>query len=328
MDNVIGHESTKRQLLIAIKSAKYRNKSIPHLLFSGTAGCGKTTMGMEMAKVARVNFLPISPDELSDRKAVMAILDKLNHSNYNRRGDRIGIISPTIIFVDEIHRIPRKGQEILGIAMEKFMLESGETNKYYWIPYFTLIGATTDDGELSKPFLEKFKLRFLFTTYTEDEITDIIISRATNLSVKITRKAARCIAERSRGVPRTAISFLERCRDYAHFLEAKGVDSKLAEENFGIMGIDSKGLTAAERRILRALNSSKEPIGLDSLAVISNEPRRNLIHVIEPFLIRSGLMIRSGRGRVITDKGRQHLEDSGQTNKSSKIEIEPGYIRR
>lgn len=328
IDNIIGHGDTKKQLEIAIKSAKDRNISIPHLLFSGAAGCGKTTMGMEMAHAADVDFLPVSPDDFSDRDPVLRILDKLNHENYDERGNRKGPLRPTIVFIDEIHRMPKKGQEILGIAMEKFLLESGQANKYYWVPYFTLIGATTDDGELTKPFREKFKLRFLFDTYSKKEITAIILLHARKQQILITEKAARTIAQRSRGIPRTAVSFLERSRDYAHFIRAKVVTSQAVVDNFKTLGIDSRGLTGAEVKILKTLYSSRDPIGLDNLAIVSNEAKKNIINTIEPFLIREGLMVRASKGRIITDAGRKHLEKDGYLgNVANKIEIGPDYVR-
>jgi len=328
IDNIIGHKNTKKQLTIAIQAAEDRNENIPHILFAGAAGCGKTTMGMEMAKSAGVDFLAVSPDDFSDREPVMRILDKLDHNNYDECGNRKGFLAPTMVFVDEIHRMPKKGQEILGIAMEKFMLETGKANKYYWIPYFTLIGATTDDGELTKPFREKFKLRFLFNTYTKAEVTDIIMMHAGKQKIMITEKAARTIAQRSRGIPRTAVSFLERSRDYAHFIEAKVVTSKAVINNFKTIGIDSKGLTGAEIKILQTLYSNRDPIGLDNLAIISNEAKKNLLNTIEPFLIREGLMVRSGKGRLITDDGRQHLEKDGYLGKKiNKVEIAPDYVR-
>jgi Holliday junction DNA helicase RuvB len=329
IDNIIGHKDTKKQLEIAVKSAFDRNRGIPHLLFSGAAGCGKTTMGMEMARAADVDFLAVSPDDFSDRDPVMRILDKLNHENYDEHGNRKGKLRPTMVFVDEIHRMPKKGQEILGIAMEKYVLETGQANKYYWIPYFTLVGATTDDGELTKPFREKFKLRFLFTTYSKEEITKIIMLHALNRKIMITDKAARIIAKRSRGIPRTAVSFLERSRDYSHFIKAKIITSQAAIDNFKTMGIDSKGLTAAEIKILQVLYSNRDPVGLDNLAIVSNEAKKNLLNTVEPFLIREGLMVRGSKGRTITDAGRKHLiERDGQLgNVTKKVEISPDYVR-
>jgi Holliday junction DNA helicase RuvB len=234
-----------------------------------------------------------------------------------------------MVFVDEIHRMPKRGQEVMGIAMEKFMLETGTTNRFFWIPYFTLIGATTDDGELTKPFREKFKLRFLFDTYNDEEIRDIILLHAQKQNLLISHKAARTIAQRSRGIPRTAVSFLERSRDYAQFIKAKVITSQAVLENFKTMGIDSMGLTGAEIKILKTLYTSQIPIGLDNLSIVTNEPKKNILQTIEPFLIRKGLMTRGGKGRVITDEGRKHLEGDGYLGGlKHKAEIAPDYVRK
>ena len=328
MDNIIGHKNTKEQIRIAIQSAKTRNKGIPHMLLSGVAGCGKTTMAMELAEESRVDFLAISPDDAADRESVLKILDKLSHDNYDKFGNRTGEICPTVVFFDEIHRMPRKGQEVFGIAMEKFMLETGKSNKFFWIPYFTIIGATTDDGELTKAFREKFKLRFLFDTYNREEIADIVNLHADRQKIIITDKAARAIAKRSRGVPREAVKYLGRVRDYVTCKGAKLITSKAVEDNFKIIGVDSKGLTKVEIRILKTLYTSREPIGLDNLAIITNESARNIKNTIEPFLIQEGLILRSGKGRVLTDGGRRHLEKGGYLGATrDKIEIPATYVR-
>jgi len=329
MDNVIGHENHKRQILIAIEAAKARNESLPHMLFSGLAGTGKTTFAISVAKTAALDFLPVSPDEMSDMRTILKIFDKLNHDGYNKYGDRIGKISPTILYFDEIHRMPRRGQEILGIAMEKFQIESGQPNKFYWLPYFTVIGATTDDGELTKPFREKFKFRFLFEAYTDDDMTQIVNFHARRLKCVFTAAAVREIVRRSRGVPRLAVNYVERLRDYALHVGAPLVTSKLALELFQTLGIDPYGLTPQEMKILKILYSAREPVGLDNLAIITNESMNNIKNTIEPFLIQRGLMVRSGRGRVITDLGRRHLEQTTDLGKFIvKSEITADYVRR
>ena len=328
MDNLIGHKNNKKQIRIAIESANKRNENIPHMLFSGVAGCGKTTMAMEIAKLSNVDFLAVSPHNIQDRESVLEVLDKLDHNNYDKYGNRKGNIRPTVVFFDEIHQMSRKGQEVMGIVMEKFMLETGKPNKFYWIPYFTIIGATTDDGELSKPFREKFKLRFLFETYSKDEITEIVKIHAKNKKSIITNKAARIIAQRSRGIPRTAVSYLERSRDYAIHIGTNVITSSIVIKNFELMGIDSKGLTPAEIKILRMLYINKEPIGLDNLAINVNESLKNIKNTIEPFLIQEGFMLRSGKGRVITTVGREHLEKNNHIDtERSKIEIPANYVR-
>lgn len=332
MENIIGHELTKKQINIAIMAARSRNEAMPHMLFSGLAGTGKTTLAMEIARTAGVDFLPVSPDDMADMESVLSVMDKLDHENYDRFGNRLGPkfpVRPTILFFDEIHRMPRKGQEILGIAMEKFQLESGKPNKFFWLPYFTIIGATTDDGELTKPFREKFKLRFLFDAYSFDEIVRIVLFHARLKGVDLTGKAAREIALRSRGVPRMAVNYLERARDYSYSLNAMVVTSKNVQEVFSELGIDSKGLTPTEIRVLKILYANREPIGLDNLAIITNESQKNIKNTVEPFLIQQGLVIRSGRGRVITDQGRRHLEQHGYAGRAiDKAEIGAGYVRK
>jgi Holliday junction DNA helicase RuvB len=144
----------------------------------------------------------------------------------------------------------------------------------------------------------------------------------------ITGKAARIIAQRSRGIPRTAVSFLERSRDYASFIKADVITSKAVVDNFKTLGIDSCGLTGAEVKILKTLYASRKPIGLDNLAIVADEAKKNLVNTIEPFLIRQGFMVRSGKGRIITDKGRKHLQGDGYLGKSSKVEISPNYVRK
>ena len=328
-DNIIGHKNTKKQIDIAIKAARERNEGIPHMLFSGVAGCGKTTMSLETASAAGVDIIPVSPDDFVDRESTLRVLDKLNHDNYDEYGNRVGDIRPSILFIDEIHRTPSKGQEILGISMEKFMLDTGKPNKFYWIPYFTIIGATTDDGRLTKPFREKFKLRFLFETYSLQEISSIIRVYANSLGIIISGKAVRTIASRSRGVPRTAKAYLESVRDLATHLRAKLITDGIVLETFRILGIDSKGLTKPEINILKALYAANGPVGVDNLAIISNESVNNLKNTIEPFLIQEGLIIRTGKGRILTDQGRKHLEgESYLGEKRNKAEIAADYKRK
>jgi Holliday junction DNA helicase RuvB len=328
MDNIIGHDKTKQQIQIAIASATARNESIPHVLFSGLAGAGKTTFAMSLAKAASLDFLPVSPDDITDMSAVLKTLDKLNHDGYDRYGNRRGLLHPTIIYFDEIHRMPRKGQEILGIAMEKFQIESGKPNKFFWIPYFTIIGATTDDGELTKPFREKFKLRFLFEVYSDDDMLKIVRFHAVRMSVNITDAAAREVVKRARGVPRYAVNYVERLRDYAIYIDANVVTSNAAHTMFEALGIDNKGLTPTELKVLKILYSVRDPIGLDNLAIITNESMNNIKNTIEPHLIQKGLIFRSGRGRIITDEGRKHLESTGYAGRViDKAEINADYVR-
>jgi len=328
--NLIGHADTKEQVKAALSSAKFRNKALPHMLFAGSAGCGKTSMAKEVAFAANVSFITATADDLKDEKSVKTVLKELDTGNYDRFGCRTGNIRPSILFLDEIHQLPLKGQEVLGIAMEEFKINSKKTSKFYWLPYFTLVGATTDDGILSKPFRDRFKLRFIFEPYSFEEITTIILYHAGNKDITISPKAARVIAQRSRGVPRISISYLENSRDYA--ISKVGIPmitSQIAEATFRKLGIDNEGLTKVELKILEALHNSEAPLGLDNLSIIVNENQKTLMGSAEPFLIQKGLITRSGRGRSITLDGISYLEKNGILGKReiSRVDIDADFVR-
>jgi Holliday junction DNA helicase RuvB len=259
-------------------------------------------------------------------------MERLNHDGYSQKGDRVDEIKPTIIFIDEIHNMSLQGQEILGIAMENFTMDSGFPNRRYWVPYFTVIGATTDDGILSKPFRDRFKLKFLFQPYKFKEIVEIIKVHSVEIGISITDSAAFEIANRSRGIPRIAVGFLDACRDYAYAVGSKLINTDITNRMFGDRGIDKYGLNPVEIRILKTLYKNETPVGLDNLSIIVNEAKKTIASSIEPFLLQKGLMLRSGKGRIITDIGRQYLESNGHINgKTSginKTDIPIDYVRK
>lgn len=325
---IIGHENTKKQLQIAIDAATKRNMAIPHILASGAAGCGKTSMARYVAETIGAPFLSVVPNDLKDCNSVTRVLESLDHSGYDTMGNRIGVITPTILFLDEVHNLPLKGQEILGLAMERFMLETGRSNMYNWTPFFTVIGATTLAGKLSKPFRDRFKLVFNFQPYKLNEMVDIVKYHSAALEVRVTPKARFEIAKRSKGTPRIAVGYVERIRDK---MIATGVDiatESLTEEVFKEMGVDSEGYTAVEIRILKVLFEAAAPVGLDNLSIILQEDNKSVKDFAEPHLIRSGLIAVSGKGRIITEKGIRHLKGSGKTKKFIKSEIEFNYKRK
>lgn len=328
--NLIGHENTKEQIQSALSSARYRNKALPHMLFAGSAGCGKTSLAKEVAHAGNVSFITATADDLKDEKTVKNVLKELDCSNYDPYGCRKGTVSPSILFLDEIHQLPLKGQEILGIAMEDFKINSGKTSKFFWLPYFTVVGATTNDGMLSKPFRDRFKLRFIFEPYSKDDITKVVLYHASKLDIIISPKAARVIAQRSRGIPRISIGYLENARDDA--IQRVGIPmitSQMAEATFRKLGIDNDGLTRVELKIMEALYNSEVPIGLDNLSIIANENTKTLMESAEPFLIQKGLITRSGRGRSITLDGIAYLERNGilGERKVNRVDIEADFVR-
>lgn len=326
--DLIGHGTTKKQIYVARKAAVAKNMALPHMLFSGSPGCGKTTMANEIAKVSGVDFITAIPEEIKDVRSARKLLENLNDEGYDPKGNRIGQIKPSIIFLDEIHNLPLKGQEVLGIAMENFRMETGKPNAYYWLPYFTIIGATTLAGNLSKPFLDRFKMVFMFSPYSIQESVRIIRMHAKKLKIAITAKAVNDIAARSRGIPRIMVGYLERVGDAMLARNSKIVTSVLTDEVFDSMGIDKYGFSKTEIDILITLYKNDIPIGLENLAVITNESAKTIKERVEPYLIQSNLMLRTGSGRTITKAGRDYLEDQGYIGKSSGKQHIPANYQR
>lgn len=335
--NLVGNKDIFRQLEIAIKSAAVENKSLPHTLLSGAAGCGKTSTAKFIAETSRCSFLQVPPESIQARNDMLRIREQLNSEGYDTFGDKVSQIKPTVVFMDEIHRLRMTGQEHLGLAMEEWIIPVGEKQveinphdkfgydlkgRGRWCPRFTLIGATTNDGLLSKPFKDRFKLRFVFNTYSLRESIEIIkihakrlnkesIDRLDNKDIKkimLTHTAVLEIAKRGRGVPRILVSLLERCRDMAISYSEEIVDELLAKSTFQLMNVDETGLTLTDINVMKALYENREnPIGLDNMAIIVNESRKTIMEAVEPYLIQRGLVSRAQRGRILTEKGRMYL---------------------
>jgi Holliday junction DNA helicase RuvB len=326
--SLVGHTDTKGQIAIAMKAAKKRNMAMPHMLFSGLAGCGKTSMAQEVARISGCSFLSAISTNIRTHEDIVNLIEKMDHHNYNEQGDRVGIIQPTILFLDEIHQVPSLGQEMLGIVMERFILDTGQPNKFYWAPYFTIIGATTDDGKLNKPFRERFKLRFIFEQYSLNEILKIVETYSKKLNMVITNSGTMSIAKRSKGIPRIAIGYVERMRDFLLATNKKLANSMLTEILFKRLKIDEEGLTITERRLLKILYDAKVPMGVDNLAMILNESSKNLIGTIEPFLMQKGFIIRNSKGRSITKVGANYLKHTDDSAEKEKSEITIDYVRK
>jgi len=326
---LIGHSNTKSRIKIALDSAKLRNTALPHLLLSGAAGCGKTTTAQWLANQGDYEYLPASPLELKTKKSVYDLLEKLNIQGYNKTGDRVEDVKPTIIFFDEIHQLPVIGQELLGLAMERFILEADIPNKLIWLPHFTIVGATTDDGKLTKPFRDRFKLKFIFEPYKDRDMRSIVRFHALKHKLAITRQAVDNLTKRSRGVPRIMVNYLETVRDVMLAKDSEMITSGLVDVAFTSIGVDPTGLTKVELQILKSLFEAGVPVGLDNLAIISNESPKTIVQTLEPFLIRRGLLIRTGKGRSITKNGVKYLEDNGhlENRAVNKVLIDTTHVR-
>lgn len=326
---IVGNNDIQQQMHVATESAKKENRSIPHMLFAGAAGCGKTTMAKEIAQMSGTDFVRLLPDAIKSMADVYRLFEGLNHENYDTKGNRIGEIKPPVVFIDEIHNLKLLPQEWIGVAMENFALE-GKDGKYYWLPYFTLVGATTNDGLLSKPFLDRFKMRFIFRPYPFEESVQIVIVHAERLNLAIMMDAAEAIAQRGRGVPRILVGYLERCRDTATVRDSKLITKDVVEDTFTLLGVDASGLRETELRLMKSLYSAGMPVGVENLSIIINEAPKTIVNAIEPFLIQKGFIVRSGQGRILTEKGRQYLENSGFFGKKrfQKETLSAGYVRR
>ena len=328
---MIGNDKIKDQIEIVLESSKKRNTSLPHMLFSGAPGCGKTTLAKKTASIGGMDFIQVPPDSLKGYKEIVKMLGGINHEGYSREGDVTSTIKPTIIFIDEIHRLPILGQEKLGIAMEEFQIESDrDKNSVIWFPLFTIIGATTEEGMLSKPFRDRFKLNFTFKLYNETTMAEIVKFHADRLGLIVTRKACDDIARRSRGTPRIGVKYLERARDYAMYISSDIITSAVTRDIFEKLEINDIGLTENEIKLLLALYEAKTPVGVDNLAVVTNVSQKTLSDSIEPFLISKGLVVRSGRGRTLTNKGENYVRDVilGENDTRNKKEIKVGYNRK
>ena len=308
---VVGNEITKAQLVIAATSAKIRNCALPHVLLAGAAGCGKTTTAHWISQLTSAKLIMISSDSLRTFKDVKAIAQQLVYSGYDADGKKIGDTCPAFVFLDEIHNLPLKGQEYLGIAMEQYVLPVQLQGEEFvqWLPEFTIVGATTNDGKLSKPFRDRFKLRFVYTTYSIEEAKEIVRYHAKRLELSISDEAVDEIAKRGRGVPRILVSYLERVRDFS-VANKKGELSKTdALTTFQWMSVNDDGLTAADIKLLIALFKTNAPVGLENLSIMLNESPGTISGTLEPFLIQKGLIVRGGRGRIITNEGIDYLAD-------------------
>jgi Holliday junction DNA helicase RuvB len=315
---LIGNKDIRTQLTIAQGAALLHNKAMGHTLFSGLAGCGKTSSAKAVASLTGAPFFEVNAESVRTAEELAKVFDKFPDDGYNPvTGEKVSAIKPSILFIDEAHRLTLKMQEILGITMENFRHTFAEGRGKAkiavttWVPEFTLICATTKEGELSKPFRDRFMFSFIFGSYTLEESEQIVLLHAKRMGVNLDEEATAAIARRGRGTPRILVRFLANMHAYMAYLGRESITQDLVEAQFELMGVDPIGLTRADITILKDLYYSEGPKGLDSLAVKTNLDPKTISEVNEPFLILLNFVERSKSGRLITDSGVKHLVSGG-----------------
>jgi len=302
LEEFVGQAKLKENLKIFFAAAKKRKEPLDHCLFYSPPGLGKTTLAYIIANELRVNIKITSGPILERVGDLAALLTDLSD------GD--------VFFIDEIHRLNRMVEEALYPAMEEYNLDiiigqgPSARNIKLQLPHFTLVGATTRAGSLTSPLRERFGIVARLNFYTDSELEQIVLRSAGILNIAIDPAGAKEIAHRSRATPRVANRLLRRVRDYA---QVKG-DGRISEEIAGkaleMFEVDGMGLDSMDRKILATIieKFSGGPVGLETIAVAVGEETENITDVYEPFLIQSGFLERTPRGRMVTKLAYQHLK--------------------
>jgi holliday junction DNA helicase RuvB len=301
LDEFVGQERVKEQLHLLIDGARKRGEGVDHLLFSGPPGLGKTTLARIVAHEMGAGFQPTSGPALDRPSDLAAILTNLE------QGD--------VLFVDEIHRMPRTVEEVLYPALEDFNLDvvlgKGPTARSIRLelPRFTLVGATTRPGRMTLPLRERFGFSPRLDYYSADDLTRIVRRSAGILDVPVDGEAAGEIARRSRGTPRIANRLLRRVRDYAEVRHDGSVTIEVAAAGLEVFEVDDRGLDRLDHSILRTLidKFGGGPVGLSTLAAAVGEETDTVEDVVEPYLLQLGFLRRTPRGRVATEHAYRHL---------------------
>ncbi|MBQ2409412.1 MAG: Holliday junction branch migration DNA helicase RuvB [Bacilli bacterium] len=301
LNEYIGQEKLKESLAIYIKAAKLRGEVLDHILFYGPPGLGKTTLAMIIANEMGGKIKMTSGPAIEKSKDLIASLSTLEE------GD--------VLFIDEIHRVPKHIEELLYSAMEDYFVDIviGNDNKSRVIrlniPPFTLVGATTKAGDLTGPLRDRFGIVSKLNYYNTKELVNIIKRTSKVLNFTLNEEAAIKIAKSSRGTPRIANRLYKRVRDYAMVENKNIIDIEITNKSLEKLNIDKNGLDSIDVILLKNILKNG-PIGVKSLAASIGEEQSTIEDVYEPFLLQNGYIKRTSRGRVVTEKAIKYLEES------------------
>ena len=301
LDEMIGLSEQLEPLRIALHAAMERSEALEHVLLDGPPGLGKTTIAHAVANEIGSTLVQTSGPALTRTGDLMGILTGLGEKD--------------VLLIDEIHRLPIAVEEFIYPAMEdrkvQFVVDSGAFAKTINVPLknFTIVGATTKAGLLSKPLRERFAIFHHVEFYEPDDLKQIVIRSAALLKVTIDDDAAGEVARRSRGTPRITNNYLKRVRDFAQVKADGHITQEIAMKALEMLGVDVLGLDELDRRFMRTIADFYDggPVGIEALAATLNEDRDTLEDVVEPYLLRTGLLNRTSKGRRATKRAYDHL---------------------
>jgi len=297
----VGQSKVVQNIEVMVESAKIRSSAMDHALLSGPPGLGKTSLAMIIAKALGSELHVISGPAIEKKGDLAAILTNLNPRD--------------VLFIDEIHRMHISVEEILYSAMEDFRLDivigqgAAARTMQIQIAPFTLIGATTRSGLLSNPLRDRFMAHLHFDFYNHKDLSTILLNNSKKLNVNLAKEALELIAKCSRGTPRIANRILRRVRDFSIVQKEEFISKASVEKSLNLMDIDFLGLDRMDRKIIQVIQEYYKggPVGIEALCATLGEDRDTIEDVYEPYLLKEGFLLRTPRGREISEKAKEHL---------------------